>query len=1239
MFSRKYSVFLFILGIFISLLFVFVPGRNEEIPRAQALQGCPNRCVIKVCVDWDAPGENGCTATPPDKGCCRPENYEDRCDPSCDPPDPDRPPTVSSALSCSAWGSNDWCIGTETLDITASESKGRALQIYGNVLGLDFACFNGGTSPTPASCSYPLPEGNAIASFAATSTINLTTGGTQAWKRDVTTPQLNRSFSESSNGYDWFKKAVKLTASASDSLSGIASIEYSYDNANWSPYVSPLNFSDGSLTVYLRATDQAGNATSYSETVQVDSQAPQLSKILTGTAGNTPWYVSDVQVEFFQTDPAPSSGIQYFSYTLDGASWVPYTSALTLEEGIHTLQVKVVDYADNSDDSVDEIKVDTSPPSVGGDRDQTPNTLGWFKKSVNLTATASDSTSGVASFQYSYDNISWTDYTTALHFVDGITTVYFQAEDIAGNQHRSDYEIKVDTQLPEVSHQISGTLGENGWYTSNVQVAVSESDPAPSSGIQSFKTSLDGVNWTDYTAPLDFVEGTYVLQMRVIDNADNRDVDGIALNVDTTAPSIQGTITGDFGENNFYNAAIEASVSVSDETSGIARTEYSLDGSAWLLYPGPLTIDDGFHKLQFRTQDVAGNYAYTEVYEFEVDTRGPNIKLPSRWYIWETGDLFVKDETSKIRNVTYEIRDGQNRWKKVERNWDPNRHEFTRDLDWNRIFGDGVRAPIGTYWVTIYAEDYAGNTSEKSAQIIIPGVNATLLPTFTPTPLPTNTPFPTEPADDNPTTMLPTVTSTPFVFAEVAPPPVDNGDDTPSTFGDSPQRPKEPLGANDLLAITAAAVTGAYIATQRKRETATTGDEKVAEDAVASDGVLQGSAAAAAIAAFKAQNEERMRREEEAQQRAAARQARERGADGKDSAARRRAEKEGRLAAFLRDRRKSREAAKRAEADRIRQKDEKKRAEKKREQSGLTGKELREKEAQQAIWDANGRAIYDANQEFEEANGFQMDAVTREQAIKDATVGGVFNAGLYATNLQASAQQKKDDDPYADMEDYYESQDRINAEMIAEAREYQLKLARERNELLNPPYIQPSPDMPLSPVEPSRYPPVPGLPVFHEIPLMCSYPLPPSEESTFFTEIAYSLDFFSIIEGIDDAVVLASKHAKWGFTWARAVNPAPGLDALLGTASQFFQDIDRFDLTPPQRIARPLIVGVESWGTGILSDTLAGGAFLAGEYFGAGVGGFVAAPVVGVGSSILMDAVVVPEINEWLFDELNLGTP
>ncbi len=61
----------------------------------------------------------------------------------------------------------------------------------------------------------------------------------------------------------------------------------------------------------------------------------------------------------------------------------------------------------------------------------------------------------------------------------------------------------------------------------------------------------------------------------------------------------------------------------------------------------------------------------------------------------------------------------------------------------------------------------------------------------------------------------------------------------------------------------------------------------------------------------------------------------------------------------------------------------------------------------QKIWDANGAAIYEANKAFESEHGHKMDSASREKAIAEATVGGVFNAGLYSGNLNQAEQERK----------------------------------------------------------------------------------------------------------------------------------------------------------------------------------------------------------------------------------------
>ena len=55
----------------------------------------------------------------------------------------------------------------------------------------------------------------------------------------------------------------------------------------------------------------------------------------------------------------------------------------------------------------------------------------------------------------------------------------------------------------------------------------------------------------------------------------------------------------------------------------------------------------------------------------------------------------------------------------------------------------------------------------------------------------------------------------------------------------------------------------------------------------------------------------------------------------------------------------------------------------------------------QKLWDANGAAIYEANREYKAKYGKEMDAAARSKAIKDATMNGIFNAGAYASNLEA----------------------------------------------------------------------------------------------------------------------------------------------------------------------------------------------------------------------------------------------
>jgi hypothetical protein len=95
-----------------------------------------------------------------------------------------QPPTINGVLNCSSWGMNDWCTGTENLDLTAYEPQGESVIISGDLNGALFTCFPGLT------CSKPLLEGTGTANYLATS-INGSGSGSIDWKLDTLSPDIN----------------------------------------------------------------------------------------------------------------------------------------------------------------------------------------------------------------------------------------------------------------------------------------------------------------------------------------------------------------------------------------------------------------------------------------------------------------------------------------------------------------------------------------------------------------------------------------------------------------------------------------------------------------------------------------------------------------------------------------------------------------------------------------------------------------------------------------------------------------------------------------------------------------------------------------------------------------------------------------------------------------------------------------------------------------------------------------
>ncbi len=102
----------------------------------------------------------------------------------------------------------------------------------------------------------------------------------------------------------------------------------------------------------------------------------------------------------------------------------------------------------------------------------------------------------------------------------------------------------LDTIAPTTTASTTGTLGKNGWYASNVIVALTATDTE--SGVASTTYSLDnGTTWLLYTAPVTIAnEGTTTLLYRSVDKVGNIEATSTLIRkIDKTVP--EASITFD----------------------------------------------------------------------------------------------------------------------------------------------------------------------------------------------------------------------------------------------------------------------------------------------------------------------------------------------------------------------------------------------------------------------------------------------------------------------------------------------------------------------------------------------------------------------------------------------------------------------------------------------------------------------------------------------------------------------
>ncbi len=643
--------------------------------------------------------------------CGEPENYPAMCGSACSatgcsssqetsssPGKPLPPATVSGSAVCASPGDNGWCKGGAALDLSASEPlSGYSITGIESTLGM--LC---STSGSDVNCSWPFPEGSTSLNFWADSSYGDTsTMASASMVLDSAPPSLTLAIPTPDGSNGWFVTGpVTATASASDATSGLATVDI---NGAGTTFTASA---DGTYPLTATATDKAGNSTTASGTIKIDTSPPALSVSVSPADGRAGWYRSPAVFTAAASDA--SSGLAVVQYRLDGGAWQAGSTASVSAEGQHTVQFQARDQAGNTSSSAPvTVQVDTTPPVAAVHLPAPDGQNGWYISPVSITANCSDAVSGLASQGVSLDGSTWSPSLTIS--TDGNYTAHVQAQDNAGNTASASQTVHVDTTGPAANLVVPAPDGKNGWYLSPVTATAQGTDAT--SGVASQQVSLDGSSWSpSLTLSAD---GVYTVQGKVVDNAGNASTLSIPIHIDHTPPVLSApSLVGTAGQAGWYSSSVQFTASATDATSGLASLEYSLDGGAW--QSSSPTLLDGRHTLRVQATDQAGN-ASTETQTVIVDSLPPVsvfISPAEGSVAFAHGTNFVMsgqstDATSGLASAQISL-DGGSTWQSLGLNPDGT-WSYTWDLR---------QASNGKHTILVRAADLAGNL-EQTARITV----------------------------------------------------------------------------------------------------------------------------------------------------------------------------------------------------------------------------------------------------------------------------------------------------------------------------------------------------------------------------------------------------------------------------------------------------------------------------------------------------------------------------------------
>jgi len=390
----------------------------------------------------------------------------------------DRTPPVTTCTLYGTMGNNGWYTSPVSVILSATDgNNGTGVKMI--QYSLDNITWSPYTSLTIGA------NGNHMIYYRSIDEVNNTEAiKTISFKIDTIAPYITGIIMTKASPYGWYNSSVTVHFNASDLTSGVASVSPDQTLSN-----------DGiNQVVEGNATDKAGNTATYDvSNINIDRQIPNTTCMISGTQGNSGWYISNVNVNLSAVD-LPGA-ILATHHSIDNVNWYDSTLFAVPNEGNTTIYYYSVDRANNTEPVKSiSFKIDMTPPYVVCNINGTMGANGYYRSAVSVSFTATDSgSSGLASAQYSLDGTSWKNLENFSISNDGSYNIRYRANDTAGNAMADSRLIVINQNAPVVNDTAPAINAEGMYVDGTITAGFNEPmDPSTINNSTFTLMTIDG---------------------------------------------------------------------------------------------------------------------------------------------------------------------------------------------------------------------------------------------------------------------------------------------------------------------------------------------------------------------------------------------------------------------------------------------------------------------------------------------------------------------------------------------------------------------------------------------------------------------------------------------------------------------------------------------------------------------------------------------------------------------------